>query len=155
MDNMLRTKLCISQTIYNIIFKKKKRILSCRRVKMVEWYEPLLPEEGSRIVPVTSFQTLGSRLMKQDPDQCNQFPETRIQTSTTSSQKLESRLVQLVPRNQDPDQCNQFPETRIQTSATSFQKIGSRLDRKSTRLNSSHANISYAVFCLKKKKIQP
>src|SRR3712207_8359405 len=28
------------------------------------------------------------------------------------------------------------------------------LDRKSTRLNSSHANISYAVFCLKKKKIK-
>src|SRR3712207_7403748 len=27
------------------------------------------------------------------------------------------------------------------------------LDRKSTRLNSSHANISYAVFCLKKKKL--
>src|SRR3712207_8236915 len=27
-----------------------------------------------------------------------------------------------------------------------------RLDRKSTRLNSSHANISYAVFCLKKQK---
>src|SRR5947209_16130072 len=29
---------------------------------------------------------------------------------------------------------------------------GSARDRKSTRLNSSHANISYAVFCLKKKK---
>src|SRR3712207_7256414 len=28
------------------------------------------------------------------------------------------------------------------------------VDRKSTRLNSSHANISYAVFCLKKKNIQ-
>src|SRR3712207_5627643 len=28
------------------------------------------------------------------------------------------------------------------------------LDRKSTRLNSSHANISYAVFCLKKKKLR-
>src|SRR5476651_2774706 len=27
-------------------------------------------------------------------------------------------------------------------------------DRKSTRLNSSHANISYAVFCLQKKKIR-
>src|SRR3712207_8056322 len=27
-----------------------------------------------------------------------------------------------------------------------------RVDRKSTRLNSSHANISYAVFCLKKNK---
>src|SRR3712207_7157236 len=32
--------------------------------------------------------------------------------------------------------------------------IGCYLDRKSTRLNSSHANISYAVFCLKKKKAQ-
>src|SRR3712207_8605942 len=29
--------------------------------------------------------------------------------------------------------------------------LGKKLDRKSTRLNSSHANISYAVFCLKKK----
>src|SRR3712207_8558152 len=33
-------------------------------------------------------------------------------------------------------------------------KLGERLgDRKSTRLNSSHANISYAVFCLKNKAI--
>src|SRR3712207_7151148 len=30
--------------------------------------------------------------------------------------------------------------------------VGRVRDRKSTRLNSSHANISYAVFCLKKKK---
>src|SRR3712207_7808984 len=35
--------------------------------------------------------------------------------------------------------------------ATMYETINS-LDRKSTRLNSSHANISYAVFCLKKKK---
>src|SRR3712207_7776957 len=33
--------------------------------------------------------------------------------------------------------------------------VGSELeDRKSTRLNSSHANISYAVFCLKKKTLE-
>src|SRR3712207_7898243 len=31
-------------------------------------------------------------------------------------------------------------------------RLGQGRDRKSTRLNSSHANISYAVFCLKKKK---
>src|SRR3712207_7503104 len=31
-------------------------------------------------------------------------------------------------------------------------EVGVQQDRKSTRLNSSHANISYAVFCLKKKK---
>src|SRR3712207_8227190 len=33
-------------------------------------------------------------------------------------------------------------------------KVEGIVDRKSTRLNSSHANISYAVFCLKKKKKQ-
>src|SRR3712207_3087524 len=33
-----------------------------------------------------------------------------------------------------------------------FSAVGLIEDRKSTRLNSSHANISYAVFCLKKKK---
>src|SRR3712207_6864652 len=33
-----------------------------------------------------------------------------------------------------------------------FDLVGHPIDRKSTRLNSSHANISYAVFCLKKKK---
>src|SRR3712207_7923781 len=31
--------------------------------------------------------------------------------------------------------------------------LAEQADRKSTRLNSSHANISYAVFCLKKKKL--
>src|SRR3712207_8003064 len=35
-------------------------------------------------------------------------------------------------------------------SGNYFQVLG--VDRKSTRLNSSHANISYAVFCLKKKE---
>src|SRR3712207_8699074 len=32
---------------------------------------------------------------------------------------------------------------------------GDPTDRKSTRLNSSHANISYVVFCLKKKRLPP
>src|SRR2546422_4577134 len=36
--------------------------------------------------------------------------------------------------------------------ATSAELIRQGLDRKSTRLNSSHGYISYAVFCLKKKK---
>src|SRR3712207_8679444 len=37
-------------------------------------------------------------------------------------------------------------------NATSVIRAKRERDRKSTRLNSSHANISYAVFCLKKKK---
>ena len=40
----------------------------------------------------------------------------------------------------------------ITTTTTILLLLLLLLDRKSTRLNSSHANISYAVFCLKKKK---
>src|SRR3712207_8487502 len=36
-------------------------------------------------------------------------------------------------------------------AAVPAREVGAVGDRKSTRLNSSHANISYAVFCLKKK----
>src|SRR5438445_3809501 len=42
------------------------------------------------------------------------------------------------------------PESRHCRHYLSRRSLGRR-DRKSTRLNSSHANISYAVFCLKKK----
>src|SRR3712207_7823760 len=45
------------------------------------------------------------------------------------------------------------PKPGLVHSSASDNYIIPDLDRKSTRLNSSHANISYAVFCLKKKKI--
>src|SRR3712207_8055345 len=41
---------------------------------------------------------------------------------------------------------------QLSTDASVLEKLRDAQDRKSTRLNSSHANISYAVFCLKKKK---
>src|SRR5256885_5396550 len=44
------------------------------------------------------------------------------------------------------------PEQDVADIDDTHQKIDARLDRKSTRLNSSHLVISYAVFCLKKKK---
>src|SRR5438445_3044467 len=44
-------------------------------------------------------------------------------------------------------------EARAGVPQRERQRSSPRQDRKSTRLNSSHANISYAVFCLKKKKI--
>src|SRR5438445_3052969 len=40
----------------------------------------------------------------------------------------------------------------LKLTATTSVAESAETDRKSTRLNSSHANISYAVFCLKKKK---
>src|SRR3712207_8835428 len=45
------------------------------------------------------------------------------------------------------------PGTTNPTTAGRRARLLGVEDRKSTRLNSSHANISYAVFCLKKKKI--
>src|SRR2546430_8945623 len=47
------------------------------------------------------------------------------------------------------------PERNARRAAAGEDRIGALtllLDRKSTRLNSSHSQISYAVFCLKKKK---
>src|SRR3712207_8044333 len=54
----------------------------------------------------------------------------------------EPRLVDSLPSNRDNDALD-----------AALRHLGAAIDRKSTRLNSSHANISYAVFCLKKKKI--
>src|SRR5256886_4295642 len=48
---------------------------------------------------------------------------------------------------------DKFLTTRAELSDTMAMTLGGRAaDRKSTRLNSSHSQISYAVFCLKKKK---
>src|SRR3712207_7019497 len=53
------------------------------------------------------------------------------------------------PRNEEDEEDRQQIERRRETAA---REVIAAVDRKSTRLNSSHANISYAVFCLKKKK---
>src|SRR2546427_6241674 len=54
------------------------------------------------------------------------------------------RIVELVS--------HEFPQAKLMVR--SFDREHSLRDRKSTRLNSSHSQISYAVFCLKKKKIE-
>src|SRR5947209_17111256 len=63
------------------------------------------------------------------------------------------------PTRRSSDLCRNVPDRWLDCEArrpcACFQRRApSRQDRKSTRLNSSHANISYAVFCLKKKKNQ-
>src|SRR2546430_12872258 len=45
-------------------------------------------------------------------------------------------------------------ETYLSQTSNRMNRVMKQLDRKSTRLNSSHSQISYAVFCLKKKKSQ-
>src|SRR3712207_7355983 len=88
------------------------------------------------------------------PPRSTLFPYT---TLFRSRPKCSARL----PRYRDgkkrhTDRCIR-PSPRVTTDHKEpRERRGSRMDegqdRKSTRLNSSHANISYAVFCLKKKK---
>src|SRR5687768_8007220 len=54
--------------------------------------------------------------------------------------------------NADGSDARQVTSLGAASFAPSFFPSGDRIDRKSTRLNSSHGYISYAVFCLKKKK---
>src|SRR5947209_13430242 len=63
-----------------------------------------------------------------------------------SSDVCSSDLIAEIPRHR-------FYEVTDSSAPRSFSGLtAEEQDRKSTRLNSSHANISYAVFCLKKKK---
>src|SRR3712207_7311863 len=60
-----------------------------------------------------------------------------------------NRALQLATESGDPE----IEVMVLAAQGGLYDRVGN-VDRKSTRLNSSHANISYAVFCLKKKKLQ-
>src|SRR3712207_8613172 len=66
------------------------------------------------------------------------LPRTRIISSDEVTEAISDALVSIV--------------TSVKTVLEQTPpELAADVDRKSTRLNSSHANISYAVFCLKKK----
>src|SRR2546428_10172798 len=67
------------------------------------------------------------------PPRSTLFPYTTLFRSLTPGRSLTSQVV----------------SSRFRHAVA---RLGPTLDRKSTRLNSSHDQISYAVFCLKKKK---
>src|SRR5690625_7091117 len=66
-------------------------------------------------------------------------------TLSMQIQKLEKELdIEIFDRSSHPIQLTKIGEKVVEQAKV--------IDRKSTRLNSSHVAISYAVFCLKKKK---
>src|SRR3712207_379511 len=69
---------------------------------------------------------------------------------TYSSLKKQYKMLKLVLAFQD-DAERALRSGVYLDKITSMLEMRDKIDRKSTRLNSSHANISYAVFCLKKK----
>src|SRR5690606_28164388 len=76
--------------------------------------------------------------------------------SACEANNLELSNFKLHPRAGPSDRkSTQLPETGNQNTTAIWNcssRVPSIRDRKSTRLNSSHVKISYAVFCLKKKK---
>src|SRR5689334_24073598 len=93
--------------------------------------------------------------MIRHPPRSTLFPYTTLFRSSSKSKCLQDLpLVEVILAEEYPHACisyrsSSFVDRRNVCCSTDGTTI---LDRKSTRLNSSHSSISYAVFCLKKKK---
>src|SRR5690242_20973185 len=77
-------------------------------------------------------------LMTRPPPRSTLFPYTTLFRSPQATRELERELLRAA--------------TFAMVVGYVQRRLAPREDRKSTRLNSSHMSISYAVFCLKKKK---
>src|SRR5256884_9185257 len=129
-------------------------------------------EDGIRDVAVTGVQTCAlpiSRLFGIGIGQINLFVDTRFATSivmpigSLAALTVADRVMELVLGGYAIAVATAIlPMMSHQAAAKDYESLKKTLafsvrivafiDRKSTRLNSSHGYISYAVFCLKKKK---
>src|SRR5258707_11204991 len=80
------------------------------------------------------------------PPRSTLFPYTTLFRSNDQLGPFKSAIEAAVPESE-------VVWVRDSTGVITARFLAEKEDRKSTRLNSSHANISYAVFCFKKKKI--
>src|SRR3712207_7976145 len=94
--------------------------------------------------------------MKRQPPRSPLFPSTALfRSREMASEELEASTADIeltdgAARVAGTDRVVTFAEIAARVPDADRRTA---LDRKSTRLNSSHANISYAVFCLKKKQL--
>src|SRR5690349_22124527 len=93
--------------------------------------------------------------MLRRPPRSTLFPYTTLFRSVDPVAMSMGNAVTADPPGLDSIHFNPAGLSRLEKNTRSDQFYGASLrvrDRKSTRLNSSHVEISYAVFCLKKKK---
>src|SRR5438034_5554317 len=93
--------------------------------------------------------------MLRPPPRSTLFPYTTLFRSLRSRRRAETVRPHRPSRSRETVMEQKLDKQRIQEFARKlfgFYTSGVLTDRKSTRLNSSHTVISYAVFCLKKKK---
>src|SRR3712207_7541295 len=86
------------------------------------------------------------------PPRSTLFPYTTLFRSPTPTPHLPLHPASIVNLTSERPRQRNFHWLWRRTVNQSCVRAAEAIDRKSTRLNSSHANISYAVFCLKKKK---
>src|SRR3712207_7144095 len=94
-------------------------------------------------------------LMIRRPPRSTLFPYTTLFRSGTGSASAGAAVRELPgPQRRTEVAPGPVPTRTVSWSGEAAARLHTTVvrDRKSTRLNSSHANISYAVFCLKKKK---
>src|SRR2546426_3199848 len=87
------------------------------------------------------------------PPRSTLFPYTTLFRSSVRQRICAPERVSLMPPSHAPE-VDAVQRRRLQLVGVVrlVERVDQRADRKSTRLNSSHLVISYAVFCLKKKK---
>src|SRR5690606_40937064 len=91
-------------------------------------------------------------LMRRPPPRPTLFPYTTLFRSRPGEGERTARCSKNPIETEQPlAPTSRRPERRCECEPRCVREAGQRGDRKSTRLNSSHVKISYAVFCLKKK----
>src|SRR3712207_6893898 len=86
------------------------------------------------------------------PPRSTLFPYTTLFRSHPVTALADGHRLHQVITNLLANARTHTPPGTLVEAGISVVDTAAMIDRKSTRLNSSHANISYAVFCLKKKK---
>src|SRR5204863_4819305 len=103
----------------------------------------------------TQHQTAFFMLMLRRPPRSTLFPYTTLFRSRVDALVAEGLLASSAERGDSGHLHRQLELTeggRARVAEEALALLQREPDRKSTRLNSSHVEISYAVFCLKKKK---
>src|SRR3712207_7571468 len=92
------------------------------------------------------------------PPRSTLFPYTTLFRSYQVASQIHAQQARAQPALAAPPHAkhaDMVPRGQVHSSAVWLRgRVSMPTDRKSTRLNSSHANISYAVFCLKKKRYE-
>src|SRR2546430_15701732 len=104
--------------------------------------------------PDPRFLRAVHRLQTRQPDHdAVSTTASNARTCSASHPRPTSRLRPFCNRISTRESPAAFGAASVSCTSRNFTAVSSRnrLDRKSTRLNSSHSQISYAVFCLKKK----